>query len=47
MEIFKEFKIENQELIFGGELVATLACCEVCLREDLYDTEMKRMIYFE
>ena len=39
MEKFREFKLENQEMIFGGRLIPT------DWGNDLYDTERKRIIY--
>ena len=40
MEKFNEFKLENQEFIFGGDLVPTY----VGANGDFYDTETKAFI---
>ncbi len=42
MEKFKNFELENQEMIFGGILYVTTCGREVC---DLYDSEKERIIY--
>ncbi len=39
MEKFREFILENQEMIFGGELIPTNR------GNDFYDTKWKRIIY--
>ena len=44
MEKFKEFKLENQELILGGLLVPT---AYIGGRKDLYDSERGRFILFD
>ena len=40
MEKFREFKLENLEMIFGGKLIPTSR------GNDMYDTERERIIYF-
>lgn len=43
MEKFKEFELENQEFILGGELVPTY----ITPHGDFYDMERKRFVILE
>ena len=46
MENFKAFEVENQEMIFGGELQSTTwSGADGSSGTDLYDTGTGRVIY--
>ncbi|GGH03511.1 hypothetical protein [Pedobacter zeae] len=45
MENFKAFEVENQEMIFGGELQKTVWSGNGESGTDFYDTEKDRVIY--
>lgn len=47
MENFKNFEIENQEMIFGGEHRETMyTSSSGGIGDDIYDTDAKAIVYF-
>lgn len=47
MENFKNFEIENQDMIFGGEMIKTrYSSSNGTHGEDRYDTATETAIYF-
>ncbi len=48
MEKFKEFKLENHEMVFGGKLWTTIASWnDVPFATDIYDDESGRFLMNE
>ena len=48
MENFKNFELENAEMIFGGDIVnTTYTGGDGNNGSDMYDTDKDRIVYFE